>query len=70
MDSTTTIRGHIDTGVSACAGCRAALGFDDTDHCRISVVRATAYRPRYYTYCIDCAVRLGIAPDAIRCHRN
>lgn len=67
MAETLTIRGHYDRGIAVCRICRATCYGDGNDHCYISVVRTDTYRPRYYAYCIDCAVREGVAPNATRC---
>lgn len=67
---TTSVVGHRCTGVGACRNCGATFGYDDTDHCYISTTRSDGYRTTYRPYCIDCAVRLGITPDATRCGRN
>jgi hypothetical protein len=67
---TTEVVGHRHLRAGACQGCRKALGFDDCDHCYISTTRSDGYRTTYRPYCIDCAARLGIAPNAARCDRN
>jgi hypothetical protein len=67
---TTEVVGHRHRGVCACRNCGAAIGYDDTDHCYISTTRSDGYRTTHRPYCIDCAVRLGIAPDAARCDFN